>query len=239
MRISPQPTDPQLFTEWLAESLFSLNNQAVDARNWLVETYGDSISAGDPRKATARHIRTSVTGCAFNAEYLLHRQISSPSWWSREFPDAPKTYITDICDDYVATLAKSLIVFPFSAFESGLRTLVWHWDPTACGGASASADSLVRWALKRTTNDADERAEDERAFALLRTLRNLIHTNGVYRKPEPATFEYRGQSIVFVDGEPPELQSWPLNISLVADLIDANRRLMSSAAVRSLKPIDG
>jgi hypothetical protein len=109
----------------------------------------------------------------------------------------------------------------FAAMESSLRVLLKAIDPVSYAKDQVRTRNLIQLLLEKKLSRPYP--SEFLSIDFLRTLRNTLHTNGVYNPPDgrPATFTFRGTTYAFEPEKRVNFASW----QLVLDLADEMRQI--------------
>ncbi len=216
----------------------NLLSHATQAYNDMAAQYRH-LSPEDPRKSVGYHL-LSVASSGFLSLAHVRDNLQHDDWWQKHgYGTALEAGIVrDLIENYITLTAGSLIFFSFSLFESGIRRVVRALDRTACDGGAAEFKSIYDWLFKRlresgwTYHDGDP----VEFMDLFRTFRNTLHNNGAFynRYGRDETRGWKGIEYRFVYGSVPDFYGWEFNLSLLSELINLNRSIMTSELVAKL-----
>jgi hypothetical protein len=216
-------------------ALATLLNHAADVRGELRELYR-TLPAGDPRLLTAAHINGGLTA-AWAAFTLMNENLVKPSWWSHHQRDVlERDDVVSHVDNFMSFSMIGMLLFPASLFENGLRRLVRAIDPSACKRGNDSFQSIYSWLIKRLRQAGWDYPEAIEYLDLLRTVRNLIHTNAEFHPPDGKSraIRWRRVEYVFVPGVHPRLLDMEFLAELLTELVDLNASVMRADVIGAL-----
>lgn len=115
----------------------------------------------------------------------------------------------------------------FTLIESSFRVFLRNIDPGACRGATSSFESIYKNLLSPKQLDfaKQDREVAEELLDFIRTLRNLIHNDGVFfdEDGKDKVITFKGTTFYFYNGKPVKFVTW----ELLLDLADDIQRLLS------------
>lgn len=110
----------------------------------------------------------------------------------------------------------------FTLIESSFRVFLRNIDPAACKGATSSFESIYKSLLgpKHLDLARPDRELAEELLNFIRTIRNLIHNDGVFfdEKGKDKVITYRGVPYNFNNGKPVEFVTWELLLDLAENI---------------------
>lgn len=219
----------------------TLRNHAVAARNDLSNTYS-ALPLGDPRRVLARHLKAVISSSYLNLIFL-DENLQSREWWVRQGFQAAIDLgsVQDELGDYLTLLTASVVVYPFSLFEAGLRRIVRAVDPDACAGGTASFKSVYEWLFARLRAEGwSFSVGDPNTFLdVYRNLRNTLHNNGLFYSANgtDSLVEWNGVQYEFRHAQHPPFVDWDFHLLALETLVDLNHEMMQQEPITSLPPI--
>ena len=200
-----------------------LRNAGVDPDNW-----------DDARASWFANTISALQDAQFQFIFIV-KCLKDPSWM--------RTYASDFSDDALPGLesrAEKVVRWTtfhatISAFEDVLRRLMRHFDPTYM----QSPRSITAISTNLTSRLSFQHSD--RLIELVLMVRNTIHNNGYFwpdRGDPHRLVSWNGTDYHFDLGQQVTFLRWPVLFSLVKDLSDAMRDVMTSKYVASLPPIN-
>jgi hypothetical protein len=216
----------------LINRLESVKKQLRDSSSRLQIAKPEAASFRDARAAW--FVGTRKVIIQVQADMLFMEQcLSKSDWWQRYSPDFSPKDLKDLLQEYQHGRFFLLFHLAVSQLEEALRRVFEY---------VISQPSYSGQSISKITNELLDYLgcpQLKELFRLTRTVRNTIHTNGIYRprrRGGTCKVEWKGQTFEFRDGWPPNI-GWDFLIWLLLELNEAMCSIATELRVLALKSI--
>lgn len=152
------------------------------------------------------------------------------------FFNADPQKIDNYIHNFIQTLNESII--DTSLFQTELIFRLYYSKLTGkTPGEERSLHKIIATLYQDTENAWTK--EEAKLVILFWTLRNTIHTGGIYfHKAAGLTLQYKGKDYKFEYGKAPEFLKDGYSLTMVSDLLDSLRYLFNSDLIKNLGRFD-
>lgn len=190
-----------------------------------------------------RDIRTSFFSIMVNQCATAHinlivnqRYLEEGSQACRDLFDNDQSRIENYIHHFTQNIVEAIVDAVLFQSELVFRTL----SATLTGKDiydGSSIPQLIAKLFDDTENNWTK--EESKLVLLLSTIRNTIHTGGVYfRNAAGETKVFKGDSYTFTYGKPPALPAGITILDLVSEMLDAMKLLFDGAKITAIGPLE-
>ncbi|MEX2029354.1 MAG: hypothetical protein WD906_00055 [Anaerolineales bacterium] len=221
----------------------SIEQQAKEARDKafydasvLMQTYHWDQKT-DARITTIGKLIRILVALQLSLSSLRRLQVATDEEWSALFlPSGENTDRRPYLLVFELVTKTGFIAALFTAVESSLRVFLNHIDPASYSKYRLRTRELIHLLLLEKLS-RPHKSEFE-SVDFLRTLRNTLHSNGVFHPPDAksVTFSFKGTSYDFEPEQRVNFASWQLVLDLADDMRQISFRLARDPVISSLAP---
>jgi hypothetical protein len=195
----------------------------------------DDLSEKDIRKKHLEILSSEIAVSLINLRINIRFSETSKTEFEDFFNSDPQQ-IENYIHNFIQNVNESII--DAALFQTELILRFYYSQLTGkTPGQERNLHKIVATLFEDTENNWVK--EETKLIILFWTLRNTIHTGGIYfNKTEGCSLTYKGQEYKFEYGKAPEFLKDDYSITMLSDLLDALKYLFESDLVKNLGSFD-